>query len=260
MNKSKLKEVINLIWTKCFSKQKDERLHAIAMLVLFGIFIVILVALLRTDSSTPLPNAGETSRTPEVSQTPEVSTEELEEDGKIDETYSYEINYSYLYTFTRNGIVEEVITGRRLDDKEIFTIVGSNSTTDYARLSDNYLKKEQGKYKLIERPSNNLLYANLDPLIDTLYSLNPTSIEANRYTYQVSTKNLLDLYHPDSTLVASPTSYNTVVITQNNNLISKIDVDFSNLATLLNGLSETYTMSLEFNNVGTTEDFNISIN
>lgn len=252
MKNSLWKEVLS----KCFGREKDERWNAVAMLIIFGFFISILIMILRVGGNTTSQAMSNVTSSPTSTVTPTstAGSSDLELDQE-QESGNYEINYSYLYNFTF-GEETETITGKRLDQKEIFTIINQTGSTDYARLSENYLQKENGKYHLVEIPSRNLIYANLDPLIAALEELTP-NINLNQYTYYVPTSTLLTAYHKDLGLVDSNNTYNTVIITRNDNTIESIDIDYSALSTLLSGTA-SYQVHMEFNHVGTTEDFTIS--
>lgn len=252
-NNSLIKE----IFAKCFGKEKDERWNAVAMLLIFFLFLAVVIVIARTNNNQNTLKPEEVEQTPTPSLT---ATPDLEEEPGIDQEIgngNYEVNYSYLYTFTLNG-VQEIITGKRLDSKEIFSIINTEGTVEYARLSENYLKKENGSYHLTNLPSTNLVYANLDPLLEILEELIP-SIEINQYIYNVPTSEILKSYHNNSTLVDQNNTYNRVVITRGENTIERIDLDYSNLYSLLNGIAGNYNITMEFNNVGTTEDFTIRI-
>ena len=253
MKNSLWKEILN----KCFGSEKDERWNAVAMLIIFGFFISILIIMLRVSETTSNQHNSSTvsSPTPTLTSTPTADSSDIQLD-QDQETGNYEINYSYLYTFTSNEEIE-TITGKRLDQKEIFTLINQMGSTDYARLSENYLQKENGEYHLVEMPSRNLIYANLDPLISILEELTP-DINLNQYTYYVPTSMLLGAYHKDLGLIDSSNNYNIVVVTRNSNAIESIDADYSALSTVLNETTNLYTVHMEFNHVGTTEDFTIS--
>lgn len=255
--KSKNTENIKEILRQCFGKEKNERYNAIAMLIIFGIFLMITIIIARTDqnSSTSHPQGPEPSNSPSTTIIP-APTDPIE--NIEDNAGNYEINYSYLYTFHLNE-VEEVITGKRLDTKEIFTIINQNGSIEYAKLSNNYLKKENGKYQLINQPSMNLNYTDLEPLLEILENLTP-NINLNEYSYTVPTSMLLKAYHPESTLIVSNETFNNIVMTRGNHTIERIEINYSNLYSFLTGTSSTYTVVMEFNNVGTTEDFTITTN
>lgn len=248
MKNNQWREILN----KCFGPKKDERWNAVAMLIIFAFFLGILIFMLRFNGTTAREEKPKSTSFPTVSPTASPGDTNLDLEPNLG---NYEVNYSYLYTFTFND-TKETITGKRLDQKEIFTLINQTGSTDYARISDNYLKKENGTYHLVDIPSRNLIYANLDPLIAILEELTP-NINANQYTYYVSTPTLLTAYHKDLGLIDSNSTLNTVVITRNNEAIGAIDIDYSSLSTLISGTNSQYTIHMEFNHVGTTEDFTI---
>jgi len=243
------------ILSKCFGSEKDERWNAVAMLIIFGFFLGILIVMLRVGNNTMSQENSNTnsSPTPILTPTPTIDFSDNLNQGQESETY--EINYSYLYTFTL-GAETETMTGKRLDQKEIFTLINQAGSVDYAKMSDNYLKKENGKYHLVEIPSRNLIYANLDPLIAILEELTP-NINLNQYTYYIPTSKLLTAYHKGLSLVDSNNTYNTVIITRNGNTMKTIDADYSALFSFISGTTNSYIIHMEFNHVGTTEDFTI---
>lgn len=257
MKKEDIKELLK----KCFGKEKDEQLNAIVMLTIMMIFIAILVIILRVGANTtknePTNNQTKTQAPTQDSTKPidDLEKDSLNEEGK--QTGNYEINYSYLYTFNLNG-VQEIITGKKLDSKEIFTIVNEEGSKDYAKLSDNYLIKNQNSYHLTTIPSSNLLYASIDDLIDILDSYTP-NIELNQYTYYIPNSDLISIYRKELSNTQMEEKYNPVTITINNDRIEKIVMNYSNLYEVINKVPGTYLITLEFNNIGTTEDFTIRI-
>lgn len=257
MKKEELKELLK----KCFGKEKDEQLNAIVMLTIMMIFIVILVIIVRVGTDKEKSNlTNNPTQTPVPTENvikPIEDTEKdlLNEEGK--QTGNYEINYSYLYTFTLNG-KQEIITGKKLDNKEIFTIVNEDGSKDYAKLSNNYLIKNKNSYNLTTVPSTNLQYASIDDLAEILGLYTP-NIEQNQYTYYISNKDLISIYKPELENTQMEEKYNPVTLTINNDRIEKMVMDYSNLYEVINKTPGTYLISLEFNNIGTTEDFTIRI-
>ncbi len=249
MKNNQWKEILN----KCFGHEKDERWNAVAMLLIFAFFLGILIFMLRQNGTTPTLENPKNTPSPTPISTASPSDTNVNQEENLG---SHEINYSYLYTFTLND-TKETITGKRLDQKEIFTLINQTGSSDYARVSDNYLKKENEVYHLVEIPSRNLIYANLDPLIAALEELTP-DINSNQYTYYVPTSILLTAYHKDLGLIDSNHTLNTIVITRNDTTIEAIDVDYSSLSTLISGTNNQYTIHMEFNHVGTTKNFTIS--
>lgn len=252
------------LWKKCFGKEKNDRYHAIAMLAIYGIFFVILIVFVRMSPTTDDNNQSTTNNG--SNNSPVVENNETKDptnniidnsskDEEVDINEDFEINYSYVYTVENNGI-KEVFTGKRLDDKEIFTYINTNGSSDYAKLSGNYLKKEDGEYKLVDEPSSTLKYLDMDKIIALTEKANLTK-DGNIYKYAVPTKEVLSIYGYEQ-MVSD--AIDKIIISLENGIIKTIDIDFSNYNYVINGnIAANLIIRMEFNNVGTTENFNVTI-
>jgi len=253
------KDWINLL-KKCFGKEKNERYHASAMLIIYGIFITILVVSVRSaPKQTPNNNLSQTpTPTPTINSITDGIIKEEEKQESIQQPEN-EINYSYVFTVQNNN-KREIITGKKIDDKKIFTIINEIGSTDYAKLSNNYLKKENGNYHIIENPSNNLKYLNVEDIIEL--TLNTNSVQnGNVLTYTIPSYRIMKMYHPDRSIDSvDGTLMDYISMTLENNQLKKIDINFSNYYTVLNIYPSTLLITMEFSNIGTTEDFNITVN
>lgn len=260
MNNINWKELLK----KCFGKEKNERYHAVSMLTIYGIFFAILIVFVRmspttSDNNQPTTNNGSNNSTvvekDEVKDPTNNIVDNDKDEEEVDINETFEINYSYVYTVENNG-VKEIFTGKRLDDKEIFTHINANGSSDYAKLSGNYLKKEDGEYKLVDEPSTNLEYLDIDKVI-TLTEKASFTQEGNLYKYVVPTKEVLSIYGYEQMISDASDS---IIISLENGLIKTIDIDFSNYSYVINGnVSTKLTIKMEFNNVGTTENFNVTV-
>ena len=64
------------IWKKCFGKEKDTRWHAVAMLVIYFIFVTLVVGIAKTQEPinkeekklTPQPTANNIAQKPYLSK------------------------------------------------------------------------------------------------------------------------------------------------------------------------------------------------
>ena len=66
------------------------------------------------------------------------------------------------------------------------------------------------------------------------------------------------MYNSDK--IADATIYDSIVITLDNNVIKTIDINFNNYASIINGnIATTLTIKMEFNNIGTTENFDVTV-
>jgi len=241
------------ILKKCFGKQKDERYHAIAMLVIYALFIFIIVLMLRlggnSNSDQNLNNEVIPIQTPVATSTPSTEVD------KDDDITVNDVNYSYSYTITYNG-VSEVYLGKKVDDKEKFTLVKDGDNTDYAILSDNYLVFENGIYHITQNPSKFFKYCDVEKLILLVENEIPTE-NNNLIKYNVSNVSLVNTYKDSLTKDNELT--NLVSFTTNNNVLKSVDLDLSNYISSVEGFSSTLIIHMEFVDIGTTEDFDIKV-
>lgn len=253
MKKEDIWENIKKILKQCFGKERNEQYHAIFMLVIFGVFILVLSILLRsvpTDNNSKSPSNPSPSETPTVTKKPSTTSPTT----TPKENVSFDVNYSYVFTIMNNG-TKEMFTGKRIDEKEIFTYVTSTTSGNYAKLSNNYLKKENGTYHIVDSPSSNLKYTNIDTIMGLIEAASLTKSD-NIYTYTVPTSKVLTTYQSNKLVEASVCD--KIVATVVNNQVKTINVDFSNYATVINGnVPTTLTVNMEFNDIGTTENFEI---
>ena len=255
------KEDWQALLKKCFGKEKDERLHAIAMLIIWGIFILILVIMIRLsptpDEQTTTPNDNKDNQNQVENPTPDIGNNN-DNNTSNDPTESFEVNFSYIYTVTNNG-VQEVVTGKKIDEKEIFTIITKEGSNSYAKLSNNYLQKENGEYHIVESPSPNLIYCDLED-ISYLTEIGTLTTQGNVYTYQVPVIQIVKIYNPtfDTTSIDSNLK-DTITLTTENGTLKTIKANYNNYLTTVSGELSTLTIEMEFSQVGTREDFEVTV-
>lgn len=247
MKKSEFKELMK----KCFGKNKDDRYHAIAMLAIYGIFMFIVVMMIRV--SGPIEYVDDNS-----SNNNEVKQEEIvknEEDIKDFDNSSIGSNYSYTYTVTYNGNTE-VYIGKKVNEKEKYTFIKDGVSTQYAIVSDSYMIFEDNTYHTTDIPNNYFKYINLD-YIFTYIKDSIFTESGNNYIYKVSNKTL-GLTYKD-TITLDNEKDNTITMEYEGNILKTIDLDYSNYFTSINNTEETFTVHMEFTDIGTTSDFEINI-
>ena len=253
MKNKEWKEILK----KCFGKEKDDRYHAIAMLAIYGIFILILIILIRVggNSSTQLhENSPSTSSlTPTATSSPPPS--DISEEDPSSSIGENDINYSYSYTVSYNGI-SEVYLGKRIDDKEKFTLVKDGITTDYAILNDNYLILENDAYHITENPSRFFKYCDIEDILVLVENEIPTE-NNGIIKYTVSNKSLASTYKDD--LSIDNEQLNSIQLYTSGEVLKSVDLDFSNYFSSIQGTSVTLTIHMEFADIGTTEEFEINL-
>lgn len=247
--KKEWKEIIK----KCFGKEKDDRYYAIAMLSIYGIFILILIIAVRIGGSSINSSIQEKEPiipTPSVSPTPSP----LPGDSIITPSIN-DINYSYSYTITYNGM-SEVYLGKKIDEKEKFTLIRNGITIDYAILNDNYLILENGVYHITENPSKFFKYCDVEKILKLVENEIPTEREGT-IKYSVPNRNLSSIYKDNLSL--DNERNNMIQLSVVGDTLKSINLDFSNYLTALNGNEVTLTIYMEFADIGTTTDFSIPL-
>ena len=248
MEKSKWKELLK----KSFGKNKNDKYHAIAMLIIYGIFSLILVLLIRIGNSNN-QNTPNITTSPTPSSTSNIKNNDNEENNHA--INSEDINYSYSYTITYNGITE-VYLGKKIDTKEKFTLIKNGITTDYAILNDNYLILENGVYHITNAPNNVFKYCDISTILAVVDNEIPT-VNNNVTKYQVTNKSL-SINYKDKLLNDNELK-NSINITMVDNILKSVDVDLSNYISSIEEKNSTLTIHMEFVDIGTTQDFDIKI-
>lgn len=253
MNKNDLSELLK----KCFGKEKDDRYHAIAMLIIYGIFFIFVVVFIRTNSSSI--NKSTTNTDTSTTASPTTSSVINNDNSNTEDNNSYtvenDINYSYSYTINYNNS-SEVYIGKKIDDKEKFTLVKDNNTVNYAKLDDNYLiLKEDNIYHITETPSKFLKYCDTDTIL-TMVEKEILTENSEGIKYSVSNASLSKAFNDN--IIADNELENTIKLTITDNTLKSIYLDLSNYINSI-GDNSSLTINMEFVDIGTTEDFEIKV-
>lgn len=249
MKNKDIKELLN----KCFGKNKDEKYHAIAMLIVYGLFISILVIMIRIGGTASEVNNNDNNgenNNPIVTSTPNPTFV-----PDIDEEVENDINYSYSYTITYNG-VSEVYLGKRIDDKQKFTLIKDNITTNYAIYDDNYLILEGDIYKITDNPSKFFKYCDVEEILTLLHDKLSVDVTGTM-EYSVDDSILSSFYKERLNSEDSGTNLISINMTDDN--LKSIDLDYSSYISAIEGASSTLKIHMEFADIGTTENFEIKV-
>lgn len=253
MKKSDFQEILK----KCFGKQKDDRYHAIAMLIIYGVFVFAVVVMIRVGGSSVSnvnqnnndsnSNSNPTSSIPTPSSIPDIDS-----NPSMNEN---DINYSYSYSISYNG-VSEVYLGKKVNDKEKFTLVKNGATTDYAILNDNYLILENGIYHITENPNRFFKYCDIEKILLLVENEIPTQ-NNNIMKYNLSNQVLATSFKDN--ISVDNEQNNSIQLHLSGETLKSVDLDFSNYISSIEGVESTLIIHMEFVDIGTTEDFEISI-
>ena len=226
MNKENFKELMK----KCFGKQKNERYHAIAMLIIYFVFMVFIFIYISTLS----PNKNDLNKSSDSNQskTPIVSN----------------IDYSYSYTININNETE-VYLGKKHNNKEKFTLIKNGTNSEYAIINGSYLRLDNNKYVVTDKPNSYFKYCNREKIVDLLKDIKPIS----ENTYEISNDIFAAIFNES---VENNTDIPiTVTITKISEEVKNIEMDLSNYTSS----SDIVKISMNYTDIGTTGDFEIPV-
>lgn len=250
MKKEELKKILK----KCFGKEKDDKYHAIAMLCLYGLFMILLVAMIRIGGSS---NTNRLTPTPSPTSNTNINNSN-NNDNTIDEkdnSMENNINYSYSYTITSNGN-SEVFLGKKVNSKEKITYIKDGITEEYAVLNDNYLILENNSYHITNSPSNFFKYCDINKILAVVDREIPTE-NNGIIKYQVSNKNLASEY--SDKLKNDNEQNNSIILTIVNDNLKSTDLVLDNYISSVMGENYTLSIHMDFVDIGATQDFTINI-
>ena len=252
MNKRDFKDFFN----RAFGKEKDEKTHAIAMLAIYGIFILILIVFVRLNGGK---NTNETTNkntdNKEIVEPTTIPTPKPKEEPKKEKIES-DINYSYSYTTMFDGVTE-VYLGKRIDDKQKFSYVKDGITNEYAIKDGNYLMYNGNVYYLVDKLDTYFRYCDVEKILDLVDNSIPTS-NGNIVNYRINNKEIAEIFNEKITIDNETSNIFTLNI--ENDVLKSVKLDLTNYISSLLGTTHTLTINMDFANIGTTEDFDIKLN
>ena len=246
----------NDFFKNAFGKDRDEQAHARAMLLIYGVFMLIVVLFIRLSPAPKNVDSNNennqvvddnnitTTPTPTASLNPEPTPTANTEKKKIE----YEINYAYSYTINHDGNTE-VYIGKRLDDKQKFSYIKDGKTTEYAIMDDNYLIKENGVYHIIDKLGNYFKYCDVEKILKLVEKKKPVS--ENKFIV-----TNLELKEAFGVVGVSNSLENTIQFEIVDGNIKSIELDLSNFIVGV----DNFNIKMEFADVGNVEDFEIKMN
>lgn len=247
MDKKDFKELMK----KCFGKEKNDRYHAVAMLAIYGVFMLFAIIFVRSIPSNP-ENVNNTNNQSQTTNNNTKGNDNQKLDDINDIDIENDINYSYSYTITFNDETETFL-GKKIDTKEKITYIKDNNSTEYAILNDNFLMLKDDKYEIGSNPSRFFKYCDINKLISMTENLQNTD-----YEYQVTNKQIETEFK--DILPSNTGNNNTIKFIIENDILTNIEMDLSNYINSLDSKQgETLLIKIKVTDVGTTEDFDINI-
>ena len=245
---------------KIFGEDLDEQQKARGMLLIYGVFIILIVLYIRSLPAPKENNNGKTTSNEEIITSEEVVTSEeentnTEEKKTRKKKIDYDVNYSYSYTIVYDGNTETYL-GKKIDDKEKFSYIRDDNVQEFAVIDGTYLLKGEDKYHIVDSLNGYFRYCNIEEIVDIVSELVPVSLD--NLVYEVDNSDIA--FDFDDDLVNDNQQTNRIEIVKNDQTITKVYMDLSNYISSFLGSNHTLNITMEFADVGTTEDFSIKVN
>lgn len=234
MDKEKFKEIMK----KCFGKEKDTRWHAIAMLVIYFVFIVFVAVFIRL-----MPQNPETTTTTNNNNPTSTPTSKTNTGAK---------NYAYTYTVNFDNDTE-VYIGKRYGSKYKFSLIKSSDSSmngEYAKIYDNYYVLENDTYKTTKLEIF-FKYCDIDKIMNAL----EYSDEESENVYDVENDDLADEFK--DYLVTDNREFNIVSLDITDDVVKGVNMNLSNYISSVLGSEHQLKITMNFTDIGTTENFTI---
>lgn len=232
-------------------KQKRSR----AILLIYLVFFILLVIMVRFNLKSSLTKNNENTEannTENVTNSNQEITPEPNANNELNEMFS-DIdlnNYEFKYVVDIKNSVS-TIEGKRYNNKYLFTLENNGSIL-YFSGTTNYIKvreTEDGEYKLNGFPYVLINYFDSSVIKDLL---NKSSL--NNGLFEISNESISTIANKK---LSNSDAINNIEVFLKNNKINKIELDLSNAVSSYMNESVSAKISLEYNNFGLIEDFDI---
>lgn len=231
-----------------FGKEKNSRSHAIMMLLFYGMFIVVVIALVRTTPTS--------SNLEKKENNINKNHEQVEEYDNVDvNSTDSDVNYSYSYVIVYDGITENYL-GKKVDDKEKFSYIKDSVSKDYAIVNGNYLILENGSYHIVDNLDSYFKYCDMEK-ITSMLEYEEYNLVNDKYVYNIDNSLLAKVFSDN--ILANNNLKNKVELYMENGILKGINLNLDNYISSILGSNHTLNINMEFANIGTTEDFQIKI-
>lgn len=223
---------------------QDPKKRAIVFFAFYFVFFFVLISMVRSapvkKEEEQKPNHPEESETKDLNQ----------------------INYQFIYTIVEDEKTT-VYSGKAYHSKESFTEIKDGKASSYYKLGDHYFKKENEEYLSVSNPYIYSSFFDMDNL-EKLLDRGTSEVDENTTTYQIPVVDLLEVYDPsfeyDGFLVSSIPD-DVIKVVRENGRITKVEYSLNHMiqydTSTKDNKINSLTITLEFLEFGTVEDFNI---
>lgn len=236
-----------------------DKAHRDNVLAIIGIIFFIFLAIASRSGSREKRDVVDTP----ASVTPSSTSSNQGQNDSVQEAENLELfpdkNYHFTITVVQNGQTE-IIDGNRDGNKQKFSVIGSVKE-EYAKISENYLKLENGSYSILNTEIRSYFpYLDLDQLEKILQKSFVTEQDGIS-TYEVDILDLLDFYTNLEYSGFDELDDDQVKIYKNTkSQVYKIEMDYSNYFSYQDqAMTEksTFQVTMEFDRFGEIQDLDI---
>ena len=223
-------------------------------LIVFFAFVIVLAIVSRTnkvEGKTALEEFTEKNKTSSSEQEKMNEANKKAAEKKIFDEFK-DTSYEFIYTINDNGKTV-IYSGKKTTNKMVMDVI-DNGATRYYQVGDTYLDSNFKQIDKIDLEYSKFI--NFDKL-NKLYSYSTTGENGKR---DLSAYDIFDIYYLDFTY--DPFDIDDVEdsymeITFADDMIKKVVLDFSKALSYMNQKDYTFTVTLEFSNIGKVEDITI---
>ena len=237
----------------------DKQKRSKILLVVYAIFFLIAIIIVRLTVSSSLQNTNKEKKTNQevVNNNVENNNTEnnvVENNVTIDMGDMFSFidfkNYQFNYDLDIDGSIS-VISGKRFNDKYSFTM-NNNGYVLYFNGTTNYIRAKEsldGEYKVTGFPYMLINIFDIDVIKNLI-----NSSTINGEVYEISNEVVSKISHND---LEDKAGINKIELVKRNNKVTEIKLDLSSAISSYMKKSTKATISLKFFEFGLIDDFKI---
>ena len=236
-----------------------------AILAFFGLVLIVLIVFART--SEPKKNVKdqkkEEQQVEEVEQVQNIefqhSAADEQDENSLYNRYSFIRLNNYSLDFEIKAKSNIHIIGERYDYKYKLDVDIDGQKYEYQARNNLAKVKYNDEYKTADLPYVLINYFDNNEIYNVIYGSKKISETDGIVEYKITNAEIMNILPKEvstNIYVERPDLSNTIIVTLNNNKISEISLDLTNLVLNVDELKEL-NITLKYDKIGQINDFNI---
>ena len=245
-----------------FERMKtDSTYKARMMLLVYGLFFVVLIAMIRFNGPADKKTTLKKDDDSEIVDNIDKDDDDKDKDKDKDEFKEFASirgkNFYFTYRYTLNDVVYESI-GKKYNDKEEFSLTAVGEKFEFrVNGSDMYVvnNKTGEKFEGASKPYKHINYFNVVTIENIL---KVSTYDEDNDVYNISSEDLRKTLGYDNYSI-DDNGNNEIKVTFKNNIITSISIDYSNF---IKALEKDYTVAklyLEYKDFNLVDDFEVKM-